>query len=257
MGLGNMGPWLVKTPLRTHKRRMATTAHTDWTEIAARNNADWCVTVWRSHGLPVRRTPGLIFCPARTPPFYPNAVTVSRDADPRMLAEFIAELRATTGDPAFSLKDSFAALDLGEAGLEVLFEARWIRRPAQKPSPDNALDWRRIEDADGLAAWETAWGQRPDDAAPIFTPQLLAEPRTVVAAGFDAHGVIRAGGIGHDAAGVVGLSNLFGDWSQAANGVANLLPGRELVGYESGDDLKASKSNGFSECGPLKVWIAR
>ena len=173
-----------------------------------------------------------------------------------MLAEFIAELRATTDDPAFSVKDSFAALDLTEAGLDLLFEASWIRRAAREPGPDKRLEWRAIENADDLSAWEAAWGQTPDGAEPIFTPQLLAEPRTVVAAGFDVDGVIRAGGIGHDAAGVVGLSNLFGDWRHAANGVAGLLPGRELVGYEFRDDLKAAKSNGFSEAGPLRVWVS-
>ncbi len=236
---------------------MTTTADPDWTEIAARNNADWCVTVWRAHGLPVRRIPGLIFCPARTPSFYPNAVTVSRDADPGMLAGFIADLRATADDPAFSVKDSFAALDLAGAGLSVLFEADWIRRQTigqAQLSP--SLDWRRIETAEGLSSWQAAWNETPAGAAPIFPEGLLAEPRTVVAAGFDPGGVIRAGGIAHDAAGVVGLTNLFGDWREAAMGVASLLPGRELVGYESGEDLKISKSLGFSHCGALRIWAA-
>lgn len=226
----------------------------DQDEICARNNADWCVTVWRSHGLPVRRTPGLIFCPAPTPPFYPNAVTVSRDADPRMLAEFIAELRQTAGGPGFSVKDSFATLDLSGAGMSVLFEARWIRREAGGAVPSPALDWRAIADAEGLASWEAAWNATPADAGPIFRPALLDEPRTLIAAGYDANDVIRAGGIGHDAAGVIGLSNLFGGWIEAEAGLAHLLPGRERVGYESGDDLKASELRGFSATCALRVW---
>lgn len=236
---------------------MPTANPADWTEIAARNNADWCVTVWRAHGLPVRRIPGLFFCPAPTPTFYPNAVTVSRDADPEMLAGFIADLRAASGDPAFSVKDSFAALDLTEAGLQVLFDARWIHRQALDPTLFSPiLDWRRIDTAEALSNWEAAWNETPAGAAPIFPESLLAEPRTVVAAAFDSGGVIRTGGIGHDAAGVVGLSNLFGGWRDAAEGMASLLPGRDLVGYESGDDLKTSISLGFSHGGMLRVWAA-
>lgn len=231
--------------------------HTDPDEIAARNNADWCMAVWRSHGLPVRRTPGLIYCPAPTPPFYPNAVTTSRDADPRQLAGFIGELRLLAGDADFSVKDSFATLDLSGVGLDVLFEARWIRLEAAKPFPGKALRWVRIEDSEGLAAWETAWNERPAGAEPIFRPALLDDPRTVVAAGLDADGVIRSGGIGHDAAGVVGLSNLFGAWSCAADGVAGFLPGRTLVGYASGDALNHAKSRGFSAQGSLRVWTAQ
>lgn len=236
---------------------MTTTADPDWTEIAARNNADWCVTVWRAHGLPVRRITGLIFCPARTPPYYPNAVTISRDADPVRLAGFIGELSAEAGDPAFSVKDSFAALDLTDAGLRVLFESRWIcRQPVGQAKLSPSLDWRRVDTTEGLSSWEAAWNETPAGEAPIFPEGLLAEPRTVVAAGFDPGGVIRAGGIAHDAAGVVGLTNLFGDWSEAAMGVASLLPGRNLVGYESGEDLKISKSLGFSHCDALRIWAA-
>lgn len=38
--------------------------------------------------------------------------------------------RIDTAAAGASVKDSFAGLDLTEAGFEVLFEARWIHRPA-------------------------------------------------------------------------------------------------------------------------------
>jgi hypothetical protein len=78
----------------------------------------------------------------------------------------------------------------------------------------------------------------------------------MVAAGFDSNGVIRAGGIAHDAVGVVGLTNLFADWAEAAaNGLARLLPDRDLVGYESLDNLKVSEAQGFASLGALRIWV--
>ena len=234
---------------------MMNAAGPDCTEIAARNNADWCVTIWRAHGLPVRRIPGLVFCPAPTPLFYPNAVTVSRDADPEVLAAFIADLRVDADDPAFSVKDSFAMLDLADAGLSVLLDAVWIYRQAlDLPELSPRLDWRRAQSVQALSDWASAWNAAPADAAPIFPENLLAESRTIFGSGFDAHAALHAGGIGHDAAGVMGLSNLFGDWCEAVSGMAALAPGRALVGYESGESLKYSQSLGFQPVGALRVW---
>ena len=51
-------------------------------QTAARNNAEWCAAVWRSHELPVERSHGMWFCPRATPQYYPNAVTVDINAEP-------------------------------------------------------------------------------------------------------------------------------------------------------------------------------
>ncbi|MFF0288669.1 hypothetical protein [Streptomyces sp. NPDC005262] len=47
--------------------------------------------------------------------------------------------RIVTTVPGASMKDSFADLDLTEAGFHVLFEAQWIHRPASAPIPPRVL----------------------------------------------------------------------------------------------------------------------
>lgn len=44
---------------------------------AALNNAEWCDAMCRAHGLPGVFTPRAWTNPARTPLFYPDAVTLS------------------------------------------------------------------------------------------------------------------------------------------------------------------------------------
>jgi hypothetical protein len=226
----------------------------DQEEIAARNNADWCATVWRSHGLVAETGPGLVACGRRTPQFYPNLVTVDRNADAAAQADFIAALCAAAPGVDVGVKDSFARLDLVDQGFELLFDARWVFRPAMQDAADpGPLRWRPVETAADLAAWEAAWNA--DAPAPgVFRPELLSEPAVAVLAGFDTEGRIRAGGVASQAAGVLGLSNIFGSRWGCLQAAASLWPDLDMVGYETGDDLKAMEYYGFAALGPLRVW---
>lgn len=229
----------------------------DLNEIAARNNADWCAAMWRSHGLPVEDGPGLILCHARTPRYYPNVVTTRRDGSPTDQVAAIAALCAARPNIPLSVKDSFARLDLAPLGFSALFEARWIHRRAMPdPASPGPLTWRRIETGHDLAHWEAAWNTDGDPAR-LYPDALLAEPAAVVLAGFDADGRIRAGGVASPAAGVVGLSNLFGSSRGVIQTTAALWPDLDMVGYESGNDLKAMEYYGFSALGPLRVWVRK
>lgn len=227
----------------------------DLDEIAARNNADWCAAVWRSHGLTVEDGPGLVLCPEPTPRFYPDVVTTRRDASSADQIAAIAALSAARPDISLAVKDSFARLELTPLGFSELFEARWVHRGATADAtPTGPLAWRRIETEADLAAWEAAW---TDDvtARRVFLPALLGDPSVAVLAGFDADGAIRAGGIASVAAGVVGLSNIFGSRRGVLQTAATLWPDLDMVGYESGNDLKAMEYYGFSALGPLRVWV--
>lgn len=225
----------------------------DLSEIAARNNGAWCATVWRSHGLPVEHGPGLVFCTAPTPRFYPNLVTLDRDADPVVQRAIVVDQCAGHPGQALSVKDSFARLDLAGLGFELLFEARWVFRAA---TPDTAepgpLSWRRIETLVELMAWEAAWD--PAGLPGVFRAALLSEPSVAVLAGFDAEGRIRAGGVANRDAGVLGLSNIFGSRLGVLRAATGLWPALDMVGYESGNDLKAMEYHGFAALGPLRVW---
>ncbi|WP_420714847.1 hypothetical protein [Streptomyces sp. WM6372] len=241
---------------------------------AVRNNAEWCAAV--SGG-------GTFAADAwtsarRTPPYYPDGVTLTRGAS---ADELLAGM--DTDSPGCSVKDSFAALDLAPAGFEVLFGAEWIHRPGDAavrdaPAPDApvrdapapvapapvvpspALAWTRVTGAGELAAWEAAWSG--GESTGLFRPGLLT-PEIAFLAGRAADGRIVAGAAAHRTGAVVGLSNVFtadgapgGEaWGGALAAVARLWPGLPVVGYESGDDLDTALRHGFTPLGPLRVWL--
>ncbi|GAA4101342.1 hypothetical protein [Nonomuraea soli] len=203
---------------------------------AARNNAEWCDLVCRTHGLPGRFGGRAWTNPRRTHVYYPDAVTLSPDATPDDVLAAI-----DTGAGA-SVKDSFATLDLGPHGFHVLFEAQWIARP---PIPAPAVDgWEVTTD---VRAWSTSY---PDG---LFLPELLEEATLVWRPGTGCGAALNTTGD------VVGLSNVFGDPGAAFPGAvamaAELFPGRPLVGYEAGQELEAAVLAGFQPIGPLRVWL--
>ena len=221
---------------------------------AALNNAEWCAAVWRSHGLPVQQAHGMWFCPRPTPQYYPNVVTVDAGADPVIQAEFIAEL-ARDNRLDLSVKDSFSCLSLSRAGFRILFDARWLcRRQSAPAAVASALDWRRIGDEPGLAAWERAWRGTDPESERIFRAELLEDERVSVLAGFDELDMICAGGIAYDAAGATGVTNIFGSRPQFLNAVVTLLSPTEIVCYERGQDLAHALDLGFVQLGGLRVW---
>lgn len=219
---------------------------------AARNNADWCAAMCRAHDLPPGTFGDRAWTSAvRTPPYYPDAVTLHPDATADDVLGGI-DLRT----PGASVKDSFAALDLTPHGFRILFEAHWIHRPAGPPASGADEVMEPVRTPAGLAAWQQAWSGG-DQAPDLFRPALLADPSTTVLAG----GVHRAtGAVLTLAAGAVGVSNLFGPpdaaWPACLAAAHRLHPGTPVVGYDSGDDLTAALRHGFTATGPLRIWLA-
>ncbi|MEU1310554.1 hypothetical protein ABZ419_16885 [Streptomyces cinnamoneus] len=236
---------------------MTSTAMTSVRAAAARNNADWCASVCRSHGIPNTFGETAWHSARRTPPYYPDAVTVHPDAAP---ADFLP--RIDTATPGCSVKDSFATLDLTADGFVELFTAQWIHRPAGTPTRATpALRAEPVTTAAQLHAWQTAW-HGGDGSPDVFRPALLDDPSVLVLAlhrGEDLCG----GVVLNRGSGVVGVSNLFttedsdpaAAWSSAITAATAHFPGLPLVGYEHGDDLMHALAAGFSVLGPLRVWL--
>jgi hypothetical protein len=215
---------------------------------AADNNARWCDGVCRSHGLATRFVGDLWIAPQGSPRFYPDAVTLGPGAS---VSDLVAQLPR-----AESVKDSFACLDLGPEGFGVLFDACWIvQRSPVLAAP--ALLWKPVGDAGELEDWTAAAGLEG-----ILRAELLADPRNGIFAGRDGErGPIVAGVIANATGRVVGVSNVFtlgpeGEvvWRDLQGVVAGAFPGRELVGYEHGDDLEHAIGSGFSPIQPLRIW---
>jgi hypothetical protein len=219
---------------------------------AARNNADWCEAMCRAHGLRGEFRADAWTSPVRTPPLYPDAVTLSGHAK---ADEFL--VRVDTRNAGAAVKDSFARLDLRPWGFAPLVEAEWIARDPLPPSPRPPA-WRRIRDATALAEWERAW-DGGGGARGLFRPPLLEDPSVQVLAApeFAAGAVLSLG------AGVVGVSNLFcGEqdpdraWRDCVAAASAYGPGLPVVGYEHGPDLEAAQAAGFTRLGPLRIWLA-
>ncbi|MFG2981588.1 hypothetical protein ACGFYQ_10065 [Streptomyces sp. NPDC048258] len=224
---------------------------------AARNNAEWCDAVVRGHGAAGEFAPGVWSSARRTPPLYPDAVSLAPGASAAGLVAAID----TDGPGSCSVKDSFADLDLAGDGFEVLFEARWIHRPAGAPAAAGSrLEWSEVTTADELEAWEAAWDG--EESTGLFHPALLGEDIAFLAGRAD--GRIVAGAVANRGGDpVVGLSNLFAHddadtdaaWAGALTAIAARWPDLPVVGYEAGDDLDAAVRAGFTPLGPLRVWL--
>ncbi|MFD5387917.1 hypothetical protein ACFWMG_23795 [Streptomyces sp. NPDC127074] len=223
---------------------------------AARNNAEWCAAMSRSHGVTGEFGTQAWAAPARTPLYYPDAVTLVPGADRAALVA-----RIDTAAPGASVKDSFADLDLTEAGFQVLFEAQWIHRPASPPAAASDLAWTVADDPDTLRAWALAW-DNGDGNADLFRPGLLQDPATSVLVGQSADGRVVAGAVASRSDHVVGLSNVFAldggpdvAWPVVLDAVYRLFPTLPVVGYEQGDDLVAAIRHGFDPVGTLRIWL--
>ncbi|NUP76193.1 MAG: hypothetical protein HOV96_01425 [Nonomuraea sp.] len=223
---------------------------------AVRNNAAWCDAMCRAHGRPGVFRPHAWTNPARTPMFYPDAVTLSPEAG---AADVLGGIDATSGA---SVKDSFATLDL--PGFDVLFPAQWIHRPAPsaptgplRAATGDPIVWEAAGDPAALRAWEDACFA--GDAPGLFPPALLDDPDVRLVCG-RIEGDVVCGAVLNLSGTVAGVSNVFASgcdlsaaWAGTLAMAAELFPGRPLVGYES--DPADAVAHGFTVLGPLRVWL--
>ncbi|HEY0696711.1 MAG TPA: hypothetical protein VGD43_02765, partial [Micromonospora sp.] len=154
---------------------------------AAGNNAEWCDLVCRTHGGPGRFDAYAWTTGHRSPPGYPDAVTLRPDADSRFLDRIDMS-------PGASVKDSFGRLDLSAYGFRPLFDAEWIRRDPDDavrvaPGPA-AASVRPVTTPAELAGWATAHG-----GGAVFRPALLDDPRVTVLAVRDPAGAVCGGAV--------------------------------------------------------------
>ena len=240
--VANCPMWTVRRETEAVPRVAQTGRVDPRLEQAVRNNAEWCDLVCRAHGIVTRFDPDAWLALGRTPMFYPDAVTLMPAP-----GDLLARIDAT---PGYSVKDSFAALDLSGYGFEVLFEAEWVHRPPA--AVEDSPEWTVVRTPERLRQWGMAHG-----GGDVFRPELLDETAVAILARTDDAGTIVAGVIGNRSGSVVGLSNSFGldaGWTTAVRAVGARFPGLAMVGYESGPELAAAKAAGFVGIGPLRVW---
>jgi hypothetical protein len=180
------------------------------------------------------------------PRFYPNVVTLTTgEADIVEQRQAVRILQKSHLPGRWAVKDSFNTLDIARLGFEVLLEANWIRLAAPVAA----------DPAPGLA-WQRGTHGGSDWPAALFSDGNFAH--------FSARrgDTVVAGGTLYRSDGVVGLSNVVADthdamhvWRDLTGLAAKTFPGLPVVGYESGDELKAARRAGFEIGDPLRVWV--
>ena len=180
------------------------------------------------------------------PRFYPNVVTLTPgEADIAEQRQAVRILQKSNLPGRWAVKDSFKTLDIARLGFEVLLEGNWIRKAQPKAATMvSGLSWERVKAGSS------------DFPAALFSDHNFAM--------FSAkrEGAVVAGGTFYRSDGVVGLTNVVAEfddepavWRDLASLAAATFPGFPLVGYESGDELKAAKRAGYEVGDPLRVWV--
>ena len=228
------------------------------------NNLGWYEAVLRTHGVSGAITKGVWTCRQRVPAYHSNAITVD-SSGAAVQTQVLRDLETVLERP-FSVKDSFAVLELAPLGLRPLFDAEWIwRDPSAGPPDDDRHDveWRRVMGDEELGRWEAAWRSNGSPAdTRVFLPDLLTSGEVVLLAAHQGDRIV-AGCAANRTPGVVGFSNFFTDdadrellMASAVGEAMRFAPGLPVVGYESGEDLARARRLGFQAVGPLRVWFA-
>jgi hypothetical protein len=219
---------------------------------AALNNAEWCHAFCRTHGIAGRFDADAWSSAQRTPPFYPDAVSLVSGCS---AARLVSRVDAS---PGCSVKDSFADLDLSASGFEVLFTAEWLCR-VQARDRNLSKDWLPVVGGEELERWEAAWGESPAPR-PFFRRELLTDTRIKIFARVDG-AQLRAGAIANRGRNIIGLTNVFdaeGDlesaWSESASAAQAIWGPMPIVGYDEGESLEAAHRAGFTTIGSLAIW---
>lgn len=150
---------------------------------AARNLASWHDTSLRALGCDSRWSEDLWWSEGPTPVIYLSVITLA-PGDPEDQARRIAATVRTAPSGPFAVWDSFAALDLGEAGLvRRPLEAWFVRDVGTWPAPPDppGLVVEEVDTADALATFEAATleGFEGPEGVGRFeqhAPGILADP---------------------------------------------------------------------------------
>lgn len=216
-------------------------------DTAVINNIVWCGVVCELHGLAQTSSERVWGLLSKAPELYPDIITSSSHATSEEVKDFIGSREI------FSIKDSFANLNMVPFGFKVLFEAKWIHHAPVVDVDFDKTGWTVISTEKDLARWTLACGLQK-----VIIPKIL-DRKDVKIFMHDIDGEI-SGFIANLNANTVGISNVFSNnntiiWTDISPLVSTYFPGIPMVGYENGDDLTAALSSEWTTIGPLRVWI--
>lgn len=216
-------------------------------DTAVINNIVWCGVVSELHGITQTSSERVWGLLSKAPELYPDIITSSKYATSEEVRDFIGNREI------FSIKDSFANLNMVQFGFKVLFEAKWIHHAPVVGVDFDKRGWTVVSSDKDLAKWTFA-----SELQKVIIPKIL-DRKDVKIFMHEIDGEI-SGFIANLNANAVGISNVFSNknkiiWTDIAPLVSTNFPGIPMVGYENGDDLTAALSSRWTTIGPLRVWI--
>lgn len=227
------------------------------------NNNDLYEAVFGAQSINFNREQSICYCLGKTPPLYSNLVTVSEGWKPDEIFSSIEENFKNENWEEWSIKDSFAALDLHVYGFKNLFDANWFYLEAEHfAASKNAsgINYKIVETAENLSDWLKAWDSDENLGRRIFQNSMLDNPKIRFVAGYDKEKIL-SGCLINKTEDVLGISNFFAPdssvehWSEIIEFVHNSIEFADIVGYERKDLVKKLQMSGFEAVGDLTVWL--
>ena len=103
--------------------------------LALRNNNALYDEIFANQNICFRRNDSICYCLEETLTYYSNLVTVDKEWKPDEIFEAIDKNFEKENWSEWSIKDSFAVLNLTEYKFETLFSAQWLYLEAEKFTP--------------------------------------------------------------------------------------------------------------------------
>ena len=232
-------------------------------KIAILNNNDLYEAVFSAQNMSFLRGRSICYCLEKTPPLYSNLVTVSEKWQPDETLSLIVDNFKRENWEQWSVKDSFAVLDLETFGFRRLFDANWFYLAAARFTPVSnrlGMSYKIVENEKVLTEWRRVWDSDERLGRKIFQPAMLDDPNVRFVAGEDGEKIV-SGCLINKTAGILGISNFFAPaqnieyWSDIIAFVHESIEFTDIVGYQRTDCLQKIQPLGFETTGDLTVWL--
>jgi hypothetical protein len=226
------------------------------------NNNDLYEAILGSQDINSHKTDSIWYSLEKTPPFYSNLVTVSKEWKPDDVFRKINFNYKRENWEEWTIKDSFAVLDLTEFGFTKLFDAQWMYLESVDFIPtknSENLHYEIVDKEEILSAWRLVWDSDDQIGKAVFNPKLLNNPKVYIVAGYKDAQIV-SGCFVNKTGNVLGISNFFAPdkdvyyWSDVISFIHDSVECLDVVGYERNELVDKLHLLGFESIGNLTVW---
>ncbi len=230
---------------------------------AIRNNNGLYEAIFSQQNLSFESTANAWYSVDKVPPLYSNIVTRTAEWKPDQIFKMVERAAEKGRWDGWSIKDSFAVLNLSDYGFRRLLNAQWTYLKTElfvlhkRRLP---LKYKILANEDELSDWRQAWDDNEQLGKEIFWAGLLRDPNVKFIAGYYENQLV-SGCMLNKTDDVSGISNFFspGDeivyWSDLISFILGSQEQADIAGYERIELVDKLRPLGFKPIGNLTVWI--